>query len=87
MSLKELRTEAGLSQLELGARLAKRLGDGEKRYFQPRISAYESGRNNIPMNVGVALVDILNKQLRRQKSKKVATLEELAQPPKKKPRR
>lgn len=89
MSLKDLREEAGLSQRELGELLAKSVpGDGEPEYYQPRISSYETGRNSMSLTVALALVAILNKELKKAKSKRVATVEGLlAEVPKKKPRR
>lgn len=89
MSLQALRTEAGLSQKELGEKIAKALTPpGETppapKYYQPRISAYESGRNVPPLNVAVAIVDALNKALKKAGSKKVAKVEDLVT---KKPRR
>lgn len=89
MSLRELRIEAGLSQKELGERVAKALTPpGEKptppKYYQPRISAYESGRNVPSLNVAAALVAALNKALKKAGSDKSAKIEDLLT---KKPRR
>lgn len=77
MGLKQLRETAGLSQHELGKELAKRSGTSPQ-YAQPRISAYESGRNGIPLAVAMEITAILNKALRKKKSRTVATLEQLA---------
>lgn len=85
MGLKRLREEAGLSQRELGVQLAKSVGSIEPRYAQPRICAYESGRNGIPLGIAAELVKILNKALKKNGSKEVATLEELAKRQKKTP--
>lgn len=86
MSLKELREEAGLSQRELGERLAKAVpGEAAPEYYQPRISSYETGRNSMSVPVALALVKILNRELRKAKSKRVATIEGLVAT-KKKPR-
>lgn len=88
MSLKSLRTEAGLSQNELGKRLSRAIpADGDTpNYYQPRISAYENGRNTMPLPVAMALVKVLNRALKKAGSKKVATVELLAATEKKKPR-
>lgn len=77
VSLKSLRTEAGLSQNELGQRLSRSMPSdaGRPNYYQPRISAYENGRNSMPLPVALALVKILNKALKKAGSKKVATVE------------
>ena len=84
MSLKSLRVAAGLSQHELGQRLAKALpGTAQPEYFQPRICSYESGRNNMPLAVALALTKILNQALKKAGSKQVATIEGLASPIKK----
>lgn len=88
MSLKSLRTEAGLSQHELGKRLSRELPDegDAPNYYQPRISAYENGRNTMPLPVAIALVKVLNKALKKAGSKQVASAEQLLTPAKKKPR-
>lgn len=79
MSLKTLREAAGLSQIELGKRLAIELGEpaDDERYFQPRISAYETGRNRIPLPIAVSLTKVLNKALAKAKSKRKAAVEDL----------
>jgi transcriptional regulator with XRE-family HTH domain len=85
VSLKSLRIAAGLSQHELGQRLAKAIpsGAGSPEYFQPRISSYESGRNNMPLSVALAITKILNQALKKAGSKQTATIEALASPTKK----
>lgn len=89
MSLKDLRREAGLSQHELGVALTKKLGQrvDESKYYQPRIAAYESGRNSMSVAVAVALVAALNAALKKAGSKQRASIELLVSAPKKKPRR
>lgn len=67
MSLKDLREKAGLSQAELGRRLAAELQeDTEPKFYQPRISAYESGRNRMPLPIAVALAKVLTKAGRKK---------------------
>lgn len=80
MTLKVLRVEAGLSQRELGEALAKALPSSrpDTAYSQPRIAAYESGRNKMSLEVAMVLVKILNRALKKAKSKKTATLETLS---------
>ena|SRR5690606_12711422 len=86
VTLKSLRIAAGLSQHELGKRLAKVVDDAaETSYYQPRISAYENGRNAMPLPVAMALVKILNKALAKAGAKERASIEDMA-PEKKKPR-
>lgn len=78
MKLKLFREDAGLSQEELGRRLSAALGETEERkYYQPRIAAYESGRNNLSLPVAKALVTVLNRALRAAKSRRKATLDDL----------
>ena len=87
VTLKSLRLEAGLSQHELGQQLAAAVPSRNSKpdYYQPRISAYENGRNTMPLPVAVALVKILNKALKKAGSRKVASVENMV-PEKKKPR-
>lgn len=88
MSLKDLRLKARLSQHALGVALARKLGDPEDegRYYQPRIAAYESGRNAMPLPVAIALVSVLNAALRKARCRTKVMVEDLAERPKKKPR-
>jgi transcriptional regulator with XRE-family HTH domain len=93
MSLKELREAAGLTQQELGERLAKVLPStgAHPEQHQSRISSYETGRNRMPLQVAVALTDLLNHALRQAGSDQVATAEAMLhssqRPKKRKPRR
>lgn len=78
MKLKSLREEAGLSQEQLGRQLADALGETrERKYYQPRIAAYEQGRNNLSLPAAKALVSILNRALRSAKSRRKAAIEDL----------
>lgn len=78
-TLKELRTEAGLTQKELAERLAKALPPATApKFLQPRVSAYESGRNTPPLEVAIALTRILNRALKRAGSRRHAKVEDLA---------
>lgn len=92
MSMKSLREKAGLSQQGLGELLAREAGgeNADPKYFQPRVSAYETGRNRIPLPVAMSIVKVLNAALKKAKVKERATVEDLlheSQAPKKKPRR
>lgn len=80
MRLKELREEARLSQRELGMLVADELGEGEKneKSYQSRVSAWEAGRNEISLTVGMAIVRVLNVELKRVRSKTRAELTDLA---------
>lgn len=80
MSLKTLREKAGLSQHELGLRLHKKLHPGTEppAYAQPRIAAYEHGRNAMSIPVAQALVAILNAALKKAGLAERATLQAIA---------
>jgi transcriptional regulator with XRE-family HTH domain len=77
-NLKSLRELAGLSQEALGRRLTEAMPDpgGAPNYAQPRIAAYEQGRNKVPLMVAQHLVAILNKSLKEP----VATLDAMVHP-------
>lgn len=78
MKLKTLRESAGLSQEQLGRKLAAALDEANPpKYCQPRIAAYERGRNNLSLPVAKALVTILNRELAKAKSRKRAALDDL----------
>lgn len=82
-SLKYLRQLAGLSQEALGRKLSEALpesGSDAAAYAQPRISAYENGRNRISISVAQVLMTILNKELKRQKLSHRATLDSMLHP-------
>jgi transcriptional regulator with XRE-family HTH domain len=70
MSLSKYREQAGLSQRQLGEALAKKIPSvPPARSFQARISAYETGRNKLSLDVAMALVAILNKELKKRPGK------------------
>lgn len=80
-TLASLRHEAGLSQKQLGDFLfAADRGKkpGTKDFTQPRIAAYETGRNQMTLRVAALLVKILNKQLAKAGSPTRVTINDLA---------
>lgn len=77
MKLKELREVAGISQRELGERLSKELKETPPKCTQTRISSYESGRNKVPLAVAIKLVVVLNRALKKAKSRRQASIEDL----------
>jgi transcriptional regulator with XRE-family HTH domain len=78
MKMQELREAAGLSQRELGERLYKATGNNTSNNPQTRISSYEAGRNRVPLDIAIALVKILNKELTKKGSRTRAKVEDFA---------
>lgn len=75
MRLAELRVAAGLSQEKLGQLTAP--AGSTTKHHQPRIRLYEIGARKVSLATAQRIVRVLNRHLKRNKSKMVAKLEDL----------
>jgi hypothetical protein len=73
-----LRKAAGMSQEALGKAIAE--PDSPTVNHQPRISAYEQGKKRVPLPVAKKMVGVLNRHLKRQRSRRKATLDDMIHP-------
>lgn len=77
-TLRDIRIAAGLSQEELGRMLVREeTGQEPAEACQSRISAYETGRNQLSLRTALTLVDLLNKVLTEKGSSTVARVDNL----------
>jgi hypothetical protein len=76
--LSALRKAANLSQEALGKAIADK--DTQTQHHQPRISSYEMGTKRVPLPVAKKMMEVLNRHLKREGSRRRAKLVDMIHP-------